>query len=117
MAYCGVSIRLSSLSTAAESSRLEGIFIDRRIRRLNEVRLLPVKRCRYSQASILQQYHADFGKMGKLRAKRRAAERRHGEEEDDLDDRATTSEIAGPISTICTCSRSATSITETDDDR
>ena len=55
--------------------------------------------------------------MGKLRAKRRAAERRHEEEDLELDDRATTSEIAVPISTISTFSRSATSITETDDDR
>jgi len=55
--------------------------------------------------------------MGKLRAKRRAAERRHEEEDLELDDRATTSEIAVPISTISTFSRSATSITEIDDDR
>lgn len=55
--------------------------------------------------------------MGKLRAKRRAAERRNLDGQDsDLDDRATTSEIAGRISTISTSSRSATSITESDDD-
>ena len=55
--------------------------------------------------------------MGKLRAKRRAAERRNLDgQESDLDDRATTSEIAGRISTISTSSRSTTSITESDDD-
>lgn len=56
-------------------------------------------------------------KMGKLRAKRRAAERRNLDgQESDLDDRATTSEIAGRDSTISTSSRSATSITASDDD-
>jgi PTH1 family peptidyl-tRNA hydrolase len=55
--------------------------------------------------------------MGKLRAKRRAAERRNLDgQESDFDDRATTSEIAGRISTISTSSRSTTSITESDDD-
>jgi PTH1 family peptidyl-tRNA hydrolase len=55
--------------------------------------------------------------MGKLRAKRRAAERRDLDgQESDLDDSATTSEIAGRISTISTSSRSATSITESDND-
>lgn len=57
--------------------------------------------------------------MGKLRAERRAAERRNldGQESDfELDDCATTSEIAGRISIISTSSRSATSITESDDD-
>ena len=56
-------------------------------------------------------------KMGKLRAKRRAAERRNLDgQESDFDDRATTSEIAGRDSTISTSSRSATSITASDDD-
>lgn len=55
--------------------------------------------------------------MGKLRAKRRAAERRNLDGQDsDLDDRATTSEIAGRDSSISTSSRSATSITTSDDD-
>ncbi|KAM0704641.1 hypothetical protein Q7P35_007427 [Cladosporium inversicolor] len=57
--------------------------------------------------------------MGKLRAKRRAAERHNldGQDSDfELDDCATTSEIAGRVSTISTSSRSATSITESDDD-
>lgn len=55
--------------------------------------------------------------MGKLRAKRRAAERRDLDgQESDFENRATTSEIAGRISTISTSSRSATSITGSDDD-
>ncbi|GAB7322959.1 hypothetical protein MBLNU13_g05491t1 [Cladosporium sp. NU13] len=54
--------------------------------------------------------------MAKLRAKRRAAERRNLDgQESDLDDGATTSEIAGRDSTISTASRSATSITASDD--
>jgi PTH1 family peptidyl-tRNA hydrolase len=55
--------------------------------------------------------------MGKLRAKRRAAERRDLDgQESDFENRAMTSEIAGRISTISTSSRSATSITGSDDD-
>jgi PTH1 family peptidyl-tRNA hydrolase len=109
----------SSLSAAAESSPFEGIFFDRRIYRLNEARP------HLENMSVVQTIHLttvshtyfSIARMGKLRAKRRAADRRDLDgQESDFENRATTSEIAGRISTIFTTSRSATSITESDND-
>jgi len=54
-------------------------------------------------------------KMGKLRAKRRAAERAHLDGQAFEDERATTSEIDTSASTISVAERSATSITEPND--